>query len=25
MEWLFISVALAAAIGLLDFLQHHSD
>lgn len=25
MELLFISVALVAAIGLLEFLQHHSE
>jgi hypothetical protein len=25
MELLFISVALVAAIGLLEFLQHHSQ
>jgi hypothetical protein len=25
MEWLFISVALVAAIGLLEFIQHHSQ
>jgi len=25
MELLFISAALVAAIGLLEFLQHHSE